>query len=77
MGDLSRPQAQQTASVPDQFSAAALKKGTLRPEGRTWGAVWFDRDENSNQFVLRVPIDNQVFEFPVSLDTALSLNQDQ
>jgi hypothetical protein len=77
VGDLSRPQAQQTASVPDQFSAAALKKGTLRPEGRTWGAVWFDRDENSNQFVLRVPIDNQVFEFPVSLDTALSLNQDQ
>jgi len=75
--DLSRPQAQQTASVPDQFSAAALKKGTLRPEARTWGAVWFDRDENSNQFVLRVPIDNQIFEFPVALDTALSLNQDE
>jgi hypothetical protein len=73
--DLSQPQAQQIASVPDQFSAAALKKGTLRPEGRTWGAVWFDRDENSNQFVLRVPIDNQIFEFPVALDTALSLNQ--
>jgi len=73
--DLFRPQAQQTASVPDQFSAAALKKGTLRPEGRTWGAVWFERDENSNQFVLRVPIDNQIFEFPVALDTTLSLNQ--
>jgi hypothetical protein len=75
--DLSRPKAQQSASVPDQFSAAALKKGTLSPEGRTWGAVWFDRDENSNQFVLRVPVDNQIFEFPVALDTALSLNQDQ
>ena len=71
--DLSRPQ--QTASVPDQFSAAALKKGTLGPEGRTWGAVWFERDEDASQFVLRVPIDNQIFEFPVALDTAFSLNQ--
>jgi len=24
--------------------------------------------------VMRVPIDNQIFEFPLSLDTALSLN---
>jgi hypothetical protein len=72
--DLSRPQRNQAASVPDQFSELALKKGTLKPEGRTWGAVWFERDENSNQFVMRVPIDNQIFEFPLSLDTAFSLN---
>jgi len=72
--DLSRPQRNQAASVPDQFSELALKKGTLKPEGRTWGAVWFERDENSNQYVMRVPIDNQIFEFPLSLDTALSLN---
>jgi hypothetical protein len=71
--DLSRP-VSQTASVPDQFSALALKKGTLKPEGRTWGAVWFERDDSSNQYVMRVPIDNQIFEFPLSLDTAFSLN---
>jgi uncharacterized MAPEG superfamily protein len=70
--DLSRPQ---VASVADAFSALALKKGSVRPNGRTWGAVWFDRDENPGTYVMRVPIDNQVFEFPLSLNPSLSLNQ--
>jgi hypothetical protein len=65
--DLSRPQIKK-AALPDEFSAEALKKGSLKPDGRTWGAVWFDRDANSSQYVMRVPIDNQIFEFPLSLD---------
>ncbi len=74
--DLARPQVKQAApSVPDQFSAAALKKGSVRPDGRTWGAVWFERDANPGQYVMRVPIDNQIFEFPLSLNPSLSLNQ--
>jgi hypothetical protein len=74
--DLTRPPTKQAAaSVPDKFSAAALKKGTLRPDGRTWGAVWFERDPNPGRYVMRVPIDNQIFEFPLSLDPSLPLNQ--
>jgi hypothetical protein len=70
--DLAKPK---VASVPDAFIAEALKKGSLRPEGRTWGAVWFDRDQNPGQYVMRVPVDNQVFEFPLSLNSTLSLNR--
>jgi hypothetical protein len=72
--DLSKPQLNHTAMVPDEFSSQALKKGTLKPDARTWGAVWFERDETSSQFVMRVPIDNQVFEFPLSLETTYTLN---
>jgi len=72
--DLARPVKQAAASVPNQFSAAALKKGPVRPDGRTWGAVWFERDANPGQYVMRVPIDNQIFEFPLSINPSLSLN---
>lgn len=73
--DLTRPAVKQTAIVPDQFSAAALKKGSVRPDGRTSGAVWFERDTDPGQYLMRVPIDNQIFEFPLSLDPSLALNQ--
>jgi len=73
--DLSRPKATQPASVPDQFTAEALKKGTVKPEGRTWGAVWFERDANSTQYVMRVPVDDQIFEFPLSLETTVSASE--
>jgi hypothetical protein len=66
--DAPRPQAKPAANVADPFSAAALKKGTVRPDGKTWGAVWFERDPNPDQYVMRVPIDNQVFEFPLTLN---------
>jgi hypothetical protein len=51
-----------------QFSAEALNKGVLGPEGKLSGAVWFERDGDLDQYVMRVPIDNQIFEFPVWLD---------
>jgi hypothetical protein len=50
-----------------QFNAEALKKGVVKPDGKTTGAVWFERDANPDQYVMRVPIDNEVFEFPLSL----------
>jgi hypothetical protein len=68
--DLSRPQVKPTV---DQFSAEALKKGTVKPDGRTWGAVWFERDPNPGQYLMRVPVDNQIFEFPLSLNPSVSM----
>jgi hypothetical protein len=73
--DLSRPKATQPAGVPDQFTAEALKKGTVKLEGRTWGAVWFERDANSTEYVMRVPVDDQIFEFPLSLETTVSASE--
>jgi hypothetical protein len=50
-----------------QFNAESLKKGVVKPDGKTSGAVWFERDDNPGQYVMRVPIDNEVFEFPLSI----------
>lgn len=70
--DLSRPVVKKAATVADQLNAEALKKGAVKPDGRTWGAVWFDRDANGTQYVMRVPIDDQIFEFPLSIEAAAS-----
>jgi hypothetical protein len=51
-----------------QFNAEALQKGPLKPQDKTSGAVYFERDANPNQYIMRVPIDNLVFEFPLSLN---------
>ena len=68
VGDLTRPQAKPTmANVTGRSSADALKKGSIKPEGRTWGSVWFERDANPSSYVMRIPVDNQIFEFPLSL----------
>ena len=67
--DLTRPQANPAmANVTDPYSADALKKGSIPPDGKTWGAVWFERDANPGQYVMRVPVDNQIFEFPLTLN---------
>jgi hypothetical protein len=50
-----------------QFNAEALKKGVVKPDNKVSGAVWFERDASPDQYVMRVPIDNQVFEFPLSI----------
>lgn len=68
VGDLTRPQAKPTmTNVTDRLSADALKKGSIKPDGRTWGSVWFERDANPTSYVMRIPVDNQIYEFPLSL----------
>lgn len=49
---------------PDQ--ASALFEGTLAPHEKSAGSVWFERDKNSQQLNLRIFVDNQIFEFPLS-----------
>ena len=73
VGDLTRPRAKPTISnVTDSSSADALKKGSIKPDGRTWGAVWFERDANPAAYVMRIPVDNQIYEFPLSLTAPAS-----
>ncbi len=49
-----------------QVQALALKPATIQPNDKVTGAVWFDRGKNPQQLVLRIPIENQTFEFPLS-----------
>jgi hypothetical protein len=70
-GDDETPEQQQPnqalLKAAKQFNAEALKKGVVKPDDKVSGAVWFERDASPDQYVMRVPIDNQVFEFPLSL----------
>lgn len=69
VGDLTRPKPKPTiTNVTDPYSAEALKKGSIKPDGRTWGSVWFERDANPGSYVMRIPVDNQIFEFPLNLN---------
>ncbi|MGB6595493.1 MAG: SH3 domain-containing protein [Candidatus Acidiferrum sp.] len=46
--------------------ASALFEGTLAPHEKSAGSVWFERAKNSQQLNLRIFVDNQIFEFPLS-----------
>ncbi len=61
---------QAVVEMAKRLTAESLKKGVLPPDGKSSGAVWFERDETPGQYVMRVPIENQVFEFPLSLAQA-------
>jgi hypothetical protein len=45
---------------------AVLHEGTLDPQQKVSGAVWFQRDHNPQQLNLRVFVGDQIFEFPLS-----------
>jgi hypothetical protein len=49
-----------------QIKSLALKPGTIAPNDKASGAVWFDRDKNAEQLILRIPVGDIVFEFPLS-----------
>lgn len=49
-----------------QIRALALKPGTLEPNDKVSGSVWFERGKNPQQLVLRIPIGDRTFEFPLS-----------
>ncbi len=51
-----------------EINALSLRECTLKPNEKTAGAVWFERDPKSNQVVLRVPVGGVVFEFPLSFN---------
>ena len=49
-----------------QIRVLALKPGTVEPNDKVSGSVWFERGKNPQQLVLRIPIGDQTFEFPLS-----------
>jgi hypothetical protein len=62
-----RQQGKQTLNkTAQQILALALKPATIEPNDKVSGAVWFERDKNPQQLMLRIPIENQTLEFPLS-----------
>jgi hypothetical protein len=51
-----------------QIHNTALREGPLGPVGESSGAVWFERDKKAAQLVLRVPVGQTIFEFPLSFN---------
>ncbi|MGB8495904.1 MAG: hypothetical protein WCE53_16005 [Candidatus Acidiferrum sp.] len=46
----------------------ALKAGSLGPQQKIAGVIWFARDANARELSLRVPIGDLVFDFPLSFE---------
>ena len=62
-----RQQGKQTLNkTAQQILALALKPATIQPNDKVAGAVWFERGKNPQQLILRIPIENQTLEFPLS-----------
>jgi hypothetical protein len=65
--DAIRKQGKQTLANPaEQIRALALKAGTVEPNGKATGSVWFERSKNPQQLILRIPVENNTFEFSLS-----------
>jgi hypothetical protein len=65
--DAVRQQGKQTlVNTAQQVRALALKPGAVAPSDKVAGAVWFERGKNPQQLMLRIPIENQTLEFPLS-----------
>jgi hypothetical protein len=46
----------------------SLRECTLKPSEKTAGAVWFERDSKSRQLILKVPVGDIIYEFPLSFN---------
>jgi hypothetical protein len=44
----------------------ALKDATILPSGQISGSTWFERDGKLQEMILRVPVGDLVYEFPLS-----------
>ena len=49
-----------------QVQSNVLQAQTVATKEKVSGVVWFERDKNSQQLNLRIFIDDQIFEFPLS-----------
>jgi hypothetical protein len=65
--DAVRKQGKQTlVKTAKQIRTLALKPGTIEASNKVSGAVWFERGKNPQQLMLRIPIEDQMLEFPLS-----------
>jgi hypothetical protein len=49
-----------------EINTVALKDATLLPNGQISGSTWFERDGKLQEIILRVPVGDLVYEFPLS-----------
>lgn len=49
-----------------QVQSNVLQAQTVASKEKVSGVVWFERDKNSQQLNLRIFVDDQIFEFPLS-----------
>jgi hypothetical protein len=49
-----------------QIQNTALRSGAIAVGAKSSGAVWFERDKKAEQVVLRVPVGQTIFEFPLT-----------
>ena len=65
--DAVRKQGKQTlVNTAQQIRALALKPAAIESSNKVSGAVWFERGKNPQQLMLRIPIEDQMLEFPLS-----------
>jgi hypothetical protein len=51
-----------------EITELSLRECTLKPSEKTAGAVWFERDGKSRQLILKVPVGEVIYEFPLSFN---------
>ena len=49
-----------------EIKAISLRDSTIKPNEKAAGAVWFEREAKSQQLLLRVPVGDVIYEFPLS-----------
>jgi hypothetical protein len=52
--------------ITQQVQSNVLQAQTVATKEKVSGVVWFERDKNSQQLNLRIFVDDQIFEFPLS-----------
>jgi hypothetical protein len=51
-----------------QIQNTALREGSIASGANSSGAVWFERDKKAQQLILRIPVGQTIFEFPLSFN---------
>jgi hypothetical protein len=51
-----------------QINTVALKDAAILPSGHISGSTWFERDGKLQEMILRVPVGDLVYEFPLSFN---------
>jgi hypothetical protein len=51
-----------------QIHNTALRQGPVNPGTKSSGAVWFERDKKAEQVVLRIPVGQTIYEFPLTFN---------
>jgi hypothetical protein len=51
-----------------EINTVALKDAAILPSGHISGSTWFERDAKLQEMILRVPVGDLIYEFPLSFN---------